>query len=194
MPVNYRQIKAIEKENKERILAICPTMPDRSGIYIFTREEDGIRYAYVGKAKHLLTRASQHLKGYPQRIDKSIKKHGLWSEKNPVGYRVGFLEFPDPVLNEKERYYIQAYQEQGYEMRNVESGGQKGKTDIGERKPAKGYHDGLRQGYKNAQKEVAHLFDKHLTFAQKSPKPNKLQARAAEKFRVFLSVDNKSEE
>lgn len=84
--MNFRQIKAIEKANKERILKVCPSVPESSGIYILTREEAGFRYAYVGQAKHLLTRLAQHLSGY-QHIDLSIKKHGLWSENNPSGWK-----------------------------------------------------------------------------------------------------------
>ena len=54
MAVNYRQIKAIEYKNKQRILKVCPGVPETSGIYIFLREEDGFKYAYIGQAKHLM--------------------------------------------------------------------------------------------------------------------------------------------
>ena len=37
MAVNYRQIKAIEKKNKERVLKLHPSIPETSGIYIFYR-------------------------------------------------------------------------------------------------------------------------------------------------------------
>ena len=43
--MNYRQIKAIEKANKERILKVCPNVPETSGIYFLTREEDGFNNA-----------------------------------------------------------------------------------------------------------------------------------------------------
>ena len=69
--VNYRQIKAIEQKNKERILKVRPNVPNTSGIYIFFREENDIKYAYVGQAKHLLSRLAQHLSGY-QHIDLSL--------------------------------------------------------------------------------------------------------------------------
>ncbi len=190
MPVNYRQIKAIEKKNKERVLQACPGMPDTPGIYFFTRSEDGFRYAYIGQAKRLLTRVAQHFSGY-QHIDLSIKKHGLYSEANPHGYKITFTEVPIDKLDEREQYFIKGYAQAGYQLRNATSGSQgKGKHSLDNQKAPKGYYDGLRQGYKNAQKEVAHLFEKHLTFAQKSPKPNKLQARAAEKFRLFLDISN----
>ena len=63
---------AIEAKNKKRILEINPHVDDGSGIYFLTRmDEDGIRYAYIGQAKHLLTRLAQHLSGY-QHIDLSL--------------------------------------------------------------------------------------------------------------------------
>ena len=72
-------------------------------------------------------------------------------------------------------------------MRNITSGGQgAGKVDINERRPSKGYRDGLAQGYKNAQKEIANLFEKHLDFAPKKNPPTKLQLKAIEKFKEFL--------
>ena len=46
--VDMRKIKAIEAENKKRILAVCPDCPDRSGIYFLLRNEDGFKYAYIG--------------------------------------------------------------------------------------------------------------------------------------------------
>jgi hypothetical protein len=96
--MNYAQIKAIEKKNKERILKVCD-VPDVSGVYILTRYEDGFKYAYVGQAKHLLTRLAQHLKGY-QHIDLSLKKHGLWSAENPTGWAVQYVLIPENRLDE----------------------------------------------------------------------------------------------
>lgn len=188
--MNYRQLYAIKKKNKERILKVCPNCPERSGIYFLLREEDGFKYAYIGKAKILLSRLADHLQGYTQHIDRSLKKHGLWSEENPTGWTINFLEFPESELNEKEQYYIQKYANAGYQLRNVESGGNLGKTDIGERKPAKKYFDGVEQGKKNAQKFVANLFDKHLDYAPKKNPPTKLQEKAMKKFKDFLEANN----
>lgn len=71
---NYRKAMAIEAKNKKRILAVNPKVDDNSGIYFLIRmDEDGILYAYIGQAKHLLTRLAQHLSGY-QHIDLSLKK------------------------------------------------------------------------------------------------------------------------
>ena len=188
--MNYRQLYAIKKANKERILKVCPNCPERSGIYFLLREEGGFKFAYIGKAKALLSRLADHLQGYTQHIDRSLKKHGLWSDENPTGWTINFLEFPESELNEKEQYYIQKYANAGYQLRNVESGGQLGKTDINERKPAKKYFDGVEQGKKNAQKFVANLFEKHLDYKPKKNPPTKLQERAMQKFKDFLEANN----
>ena len=187
--MNYKQIYAIKKANEERILKVCPNCPNTSGIYFLLREEDGFKYAYIGQAVRLRERLGSHLSGY-QHIDLSLKKHGLWSEENPHGYRVHFLEYPEEKLNEMEQFYIKKYANAGYQLRNVESGGSEGKTDIGERKPSRGYYGGLAQGYKNAQKEVAHLFDLHLDYTTKKQPPTKLQEKALQKFKDFLEGEN----
>lgn len=189
MAVNYRQIKAIEQKNKERILKLQPTVPETSGIYIFLRAEDGFKYAYVGQAKHLLTRLAQHLSGY-QHIDLSLKKHGLYSEDNESGWRLIWFSVHEDKLDEAEQYYIKDYANAGFQLRNKTSGSQgKGKSGIAENKPSKGYYDGLAQGYKNAQKFVSNLFDKHLVYGKKSDKPNKNQEKALAKFEEFLQVE-----
>jgi hypothetical protein len=188
--VNYKQIYAIKKANEERILKVCPNCPNTSGIYFLLREENGFKFGYIGKAKHLLDRLGSHLSGRTQHIDRSLLAHGLWNEENQAGYRVHFLEYPEEKLNEMERFYIKKYANAGYQLRNVESGGSEGKTDIGERKPSRGYYDGLAQGYKNVQKEVAHLFNLHLDYTTKKQPPTKLQEKALQKFKDFLEGDN----
>lgn len=194
MATNYRQIKAIEKKNKDRILKLQPNTPDSSGIYVFYREEDGFKYAYIGQAKRLLTRLAQHLSGRNQHIDRSIKNHGLWDKENPCGWKLCWMLCPEFKLDEYEQYYIKKYANDGYQLRNKTSGGQgKGKVGIAENKPSKGYYDGLKQGYKNAQKFVANLFEKHLNYSQKSDKPNKNQEKALAKFEDFLKGDAKDE-
>lgn len=184
--MDYRQIKAIEAKNKGRILGVCPNVPETSGIYILTREENGFKFAYVGQAKHLLTRLAQHLSGY-QHIDLSIKKHGLKSEENSFGWDIHFVEYPESELDEYEQKYCRAYATKGYQLRNHTGGSQgKGKFGLDNSKAPKGYYDGLKQGYKKAQKEVANLFEKHLIYRKKSDKPNKIQEKALEKFKAFL--------
>lgn len=185
---NYAQVKAIEKKNKERMLKVNPDLNENSGIYFLLRkDEEGFLYAYIGQAKHILTRLAQHLTGY-QHIDLSLKKHGLFSDDNPHGWEVHFLEFPIDQLDEMEQKYIKQYALAGYQMRNKTSGSQgKGKTQIDNYKPVKGYRDGLKQGYKNASKEISNLFDKHLDYKAKNDPPNKNQQKALEKFKEFLS-------
>lgn len=191
--MNYKQIYAIKKANEEKILKVCPNCPNTSGIYFLLREENGFRFGYIGKAKRLLERLGSHLSGRTQHIDRSLLAHGLWSEENQTGYRVHFLEYPEEKLNEMEQFYIKKYANAGYQLRNVESGGSEGKTDIGQRKPSRGYYDGLAQGYKNAQKEVAHLFNLHLDYTTKSDKPNKNQQKAYQKFKDFLEEANEKD-
>ena len=186
---NIRQIKAIEQKNKEKLLKINPSLDEGSGIYFLTRtDEEGIKYAYIGQAKHIITRLAQHLVGY-QHIDLSLKKHNLYSVENPHGWKIGFMHFPLDQLDEKEQYYIKMYAQNGYQLRNKTSGSQgKGKKQIDEYKPSKGYRDGLKQGYKNASREVAHLFEKHLKVSIKSDKPNKVQEKALQKFKDFMDL------
>ncbi len=187
MAVNYRQIKAIEKKNKERILALNPRVSEMSGIYFLTRQEDGIKYAYIGQAKHLLTRLAQHLSGY-QHIDLSIKKHGLWDFDNPCGWNVEVLYCLEEELDENEKKFIKEFADMGFQLRNKTLGGQgEGKSGLDNQKPSRGYHDGLKQGYKNAQKYVANLFEKHLNYSKKSDKPNKNQEKALAKFEEFIN-------
>ena len=184
---NFAQVKAIETKNKKRFLDVNADLNDQSGIYFLTREENGFKYAYIGQAKHILSRLAQHLVGY-QHIDLSLKKHGLYSEDNPTGWRVGAKNYPLSELDEMEQFFILKYAQYGYQLRNKTAGGQgEGKSQIDDYKPAKGYRDGIKQGYKNASKEVANLFDKHLDYKPKSDKPNKNQEKAIEKFEAFLN-------
>ncbi|MCM1368257.1 MAG: GIY-YIG nuclease family protein [Roseburia sp.] len=185
---NYRQIKAIEAKNKQRIQELCPMMHDVSGIYILTRHDSGFKYAYVGQAKHLLTRLAQHLSGYEQHIDRSLKKHKLWSEDNPSGWRIDFMYCPEEKLDEIERQMIADYANRGFQLRNKTAGGQDGgKFGIAENRPAKGYRDGLQQGYENARKEIKHLFDKYLSAVITANKLTKNAEKALQKFNDFLN-------
>ena len=72
-------------------------------------------------------------------------------------------------------------------MRNVESGGTTGKTDIADRRPARGYFDGKEQGYLMARREVAHWFSLHLNVSMK--KPTKNAEKALEKFQEFIDLE-----
>ena len=186
---NMAKVKAIEAVNKKKLLDVNNSLDEKSGIYFLIRvDENDIKYAYIGQAKHILTRLAQHLVGY-QHIDLSLKKHGFKSLENPYGWKIDFLAFPELKLDEMEDYYIKAYAQKGYQLRNKKLGGQCGGNDkIDEYRPAKGYRDGINQGYKNASKEISTLFEKHLNFSTKSDKPNKIQEKAVEKFKDFLNV------
>ena len=185
---NIRQRKAIESSYKKKLLAVNPILNENSGIYFLTRtDENGIKYFYIGQAKHILSRLADHFTGF-QHIDLSLKKRGLYSVDNPYGWKVNALNYPVAELDKWEQYWILNYTKQGYQCRyNKTAGGQgAGKEKINEYRPAKGYRDGLTQGYKNASREVANLFEKHLNVSIKSDKPNKNQQKALEKFNNFL--------
>ena len=173
-------------KNKKLITSLFGAIPETSGIYIFARKENGFKYAYVGQAKHLLTRIAEHLQGW-QHIDKSIKTHGLKTESNPNGYTIRWQEFPEDRLDNEEQYYIKLMANAGYQLRNVTAGGQgQGKFDIAERKPPKTYREGLKQGEINALRRVKELFDKYLDFDIKEP-CNKVKQRKKEEFQKLLS-------
>ena len=184
---NYAQVKAVENKYKETLLKLNPKLNDQSGIYFLTREEGGFKYAYIGQAKHILSRLANHFTGF-QHIDLSLKSHKLYSEDNPTGWRVNFINYPISKLDDMEQYWILQYANNGYQLRNKTSGSQgQGKEKIADYKPSKGYRDGLAQGHKNASREVAHLFEKHLEYKPKNDPPNKNQQKAMDKFEDFLN-------
>ena len=191
MNENLRKAKAIEAKNKKRLLAIDPYLDEGSGIYFLVRkDENGIKYAYIGQAKHLLTRLAQHLSGY-QHIDLSLKKHGLYSSENIYGWKIGFLHFQISELDFMEKKFIQMYSNNGYQLRNKTAGGQgEGKTQIDDYRPAKGYRDGIAQGRKNLAKELTNIIDKHLCISLKEEKKNnRVSIKAFEKFNDLLYGD-----
>lgn len=191
--MNYKQLYAIKKAHKEKILKVCPNCPETSGIYFLLREEDGFKFAYIGQSVNLLQRLADHLQGH-QYIDISIKKHGLWSEENPTGWNIHFLTFPKEELDKQEQFYIWKYANAGYQLRNVTSGSQgKGKKGFDNAKSPRNYYDGLAMGYRNAQKEIAHLFDLHLDYMPKKNPPTKPQEKAMQKFKDFLEYERNEE-
>lgn len=191
--MNYqsiRQAKAIEQNNKKRLLEVNPKLDEESGIYFLTRiDENGFKYAYIGQAVHILTRLAQHLVGY-QHIDLSLKKHKLYSKSNPCGWKIGFLHFPKSELDKQEQHYIKAYADYGYQLRNKTSGSQgEGKAQIDDYKPSKGYRDGIQQGRKNLAKELSHIAEKHLKIEIRADKANnKVSQKQYEKFMDLLKV------
>lgn len=197
MATNYRQIYAIRKQNENKILQLCPEAKQASGIYCFYRiDENNFRFCYVGQASkdNLLSRCASHLEGYKQHIDLSIRKYGLYDEeKNPYGYKLMVLCYCSAEeCDEKEQLFIRQYADDGWQLKNVEIGGKSGKTDMNERKPSKGYREGVAQGRKQTQKEIAKLFEKNLTY-EINGKPNKNKEKAYQKFTDFLN-ENKAVE
>lgn len=188
---DFRKIKAIEEQNKRRFLALNSALNEKSGIYILYREEDGIKYAYVGQAKHLLTRLAQHLTGY-QHIDISLKKHGLANEK-PNGYNVA-IEWCDVIaLDAKERWWIQKMANSGYQLRNKTLGGQdEGKGGLDNQRASRGYYDGVAQGKKALARELKHIIDTHLEI--KVCKETKISQKALAKFWELLNYENEKGE
>ena len=192
---NIARAKAIEQENKKRLLKLNPKLNDKSGIYFLLREdENGFKYAYIGQAVHTLSRLAGHLVGYEQHIDLSLRKHKLYDEeKNPYGWRVEFLNFPESQLDEKEKYYIKLYADKGYQLRNVSLGGQGGNRasgSIGERKPPKGYFQGVLQGKRVLARQLSSIAEKHLIIRLKPEKEhNKVSQKQYEKFMDLLQEE-----
>lgn len=192
MNSNLKKAKAIEYANKKRLLKVNPNLDEKSGIYFLTRkDEDGINYAYIGQAKHIITRLAQHLVGY-QHIDLSLKRHGLYSADNIFGWKIGFMHFPEEKLDEMEQHYIKKYAQAGYQLRNKTSGSQgAGKKQIDEYRPQKGYYDGIKQGKKVLARELANIIDKHLKISLKEGKENnKVSMKAFSKFNDLLNENN----
>lgn len=185
--MNYRQIKAIEQANKKRLIEHFCNIPDTSGIYVLTRKENDFRYAYIGQAsRSVLTRLSQHLQGY-QHIDLSLKKHGLYSDKNKSGWMIEVcMECQKDQLDRMEQIWIREFANRGYQLYNHTTGSQgAGKKVLGDQKERKGYNQGLHKGYEKAIKEVRNYFDKYLDFIIKG-KTNKIKERKFEEFKRWV--------
>lgn len=180
--MDYKQRYAILASNKTKIRKAFPTITDDCGIYILTREEDGIKYAYIGQSLHVWTRLAEHLVGY-QHIDLSLKKHGLYGVDNPTGYNVCQIFCSKDKLDEKEQFYIKKYANAGYQLRNHTTGSQgAGKRGI-DAKPSRGYYDGKQQGRDDLIKEVQRL----LKYIDVAPKGGRLSERMYQKFVALFS-------
>ena len=196
---NIAQAKAIEKSNKQRLLNVNPKLNERSGIYFLLREdENNFKYAYIGQARSVLQRLCSHMVGYRQHIDLSLRKHKLYDkDNNPYGWRVEFLNFPESLLDEKEKYYIKLYADKGYQLRNVSVGGQGSERDsgqIGERKPPKGYFQGILQGKRVLARDLSHISEKYLKIELKDEyKGKKVPERQFEKFKELMNEDTYKE-
>jgi hypothetical protein len=192
--IDYRKLFGVQKALEKQLKQLCPEIDNKSGIYFWIRKEEGKNCAYIGKAVNLLRRNVSHLQGNQQRIDGSLKKRGLYSEDNTLGWQLFFLHFPEDQLDKQEQHFIEKYRNAGYEMYNIESGGTDGKEIIGERKEGKGYRDGLKQGRENLRKELAHIIEKHLIiYVKKDTIPHQ---KALAKFHKLLEEpkEDKGEE
>ena len=186
-----RQAKTVESENRKRLLKINPKLNDKSGIYFLTRtDENNISYFYIGQAVRITQRMCGHLVGY-QHIDLSLKKRGFYSDDNPYGWRLNFINYPESELDKWEQYWILEYTKKGYQCRyNKTAGGQgEGKEKINEFKPSKGYRDGIQQGRKNLARELSNIAEKHLKIELREDKANnKVSQKQFEKFMDLLKV------
>lgn len=191
-----RQAKAIESENRKRLLKINPKLNDKSGIYFLTRtDENNISYFYIGQAVRITQRMCGHLVGY-QHIDLSLKKRGFYSDDNPYGWKLNFINYPESELDKWEQYWILEYTQKGYQCRyNKTAGGQgDGKEKINEFKPSKGYRDGIQQGRKNLARELSNIVEKHLKIEIRADKANnKVSQKQYEKFMELLKVGGNDE-
>lgn len=183
--INYKQLFARQKEIEKVLKIACPTINNNSGIYFLTRKDEDKNYAYIGKGVDVLRRMVSHMQGYEQRVDISLRKRGLYGDSNELGWRLNVLYFPKEVLDEKERYYIEQYRNNGYIMYNIESGGTINKEIIGERKSPKTYRDGVAYGELKAKRKIKELFEKYLNYSIKG-QSNKIKEKKLNEFEEWL--------
>ena len=185
--MNYRQIYARKAECEKRIKAVCPQCPNRPGIYAFYRTDPDthIRFAYIGQARSLISRISQHLQEYDH-IALSLKKRGIYNkEENPNGWMIRYIECSLEDLDEKETEFIKQWADAGFQLLNKTGGSQSdGKVVFDTKKPARGYWDGIDQGEKRLARELKHIIDTHLVISLK--KETKTSIKALEKFFTLL--------
>lgn len=192
---DYKKLFITQYEIKKQLKILCPELDDKPGIYFWYREDHEGKHIYIGIATvSILDRSISHCMGYTQRLDISIKKRGFYSQENKLGWQLKIMYKPVEELDELEKYYINKYKELGYDVYNISGGGQKSRAgDISERKEGKGYHDGLRQGYTNAQKKVANWFEKSLDYSIKG-NPNVNKQKAYDRFTDFLKDNENKKE
>lgn len=193
---NYAKIFVTKKDVEKQLKLACPNLEHKSGIYFYTREklEEGGGFAcYIGKSVDVAERCISHQTSWVQRIDKSLKSRKYYSKYNLNGWKLNVLYFPEHLLDEKERYYIELYKSKNYEMLNIESGGTIDKQIIGERKPSKTYTQGVAYGTLKTRRKVKEFFDKYLDFVVKQPS-TKIKERKFAEFGEFLAeAENKEE-
>ena len=174
--MDYRQIFLIKEKLKKELLSVNSKLDNESGIYIFTRFENGFKFAYVGQAVHLLDRLISHLQGYEQHIDRSLKKHKLWSNDNQTGWQIKFIHCHQENLNTIEQQMILDYATAGYQMLNKTSGSQGNEKFAIVDNQRKGYLQGKNDGKIATIKQIKIFFDKYLDFVIKGD-TNKIKQR-----------------
>lgn len=196
MANNYRQRMAILAKNKEKIKTVIDNKFEycfnSAGIYVLTREQDGFRYAYVGQTQQpIINRLAEHLSGYSQHIDVSLKKHKLYSENNPSGWKVVYIEpCSNESLDRMEQFWIKHYADLGFQLRNKTSGSQgQGKFGIAENKSSKGYYDGIEHG-KKKMLELIQKLEQQRHQVKKDGSPSAIAIKAQEEWERIVKGEN----
>lgn len=200
--MTYRQRIAIQIANENKIIETFKEQGEdykiqyltKTGIYVFLREENNIKYAYIGKSGSkggMLSRMAEHLSTF-QRFDISLKKHKLYNkEKNPLGYMCSMYSIcQEHQLDEKEQEAIIYYANCGYQLRNQETGGTTGKSVLGEGTSRKTYTEGKAVGRKEAFSYIAKL-EQQRHKKKKDGNFTAIALRAEEEFnRLIKGEDN----
>lgn len=184
-----KQIYARRTQAKKEIQKVAPDITEDSGIYIYERTQ---KYIYIGQARSLMQRCVGHRLSYDQRIDISLKKHGYFDPIfNKNGWKLRVLQNCDiDRLDAEERYWIERYkQDPSIELLNITGGGQGDKaSDIAERKPSKGYRDGVKQGREKVIKELnERLLKGDIELVIKNP--NKIKQKHLDKILQILKEE-----
>ena len=193
--MDQRQLYAIKAKIRTRVSKMAPTMQNWAGIYVWHRRDtdDGNIYFYAGQSVHLIDRTIAHFMQYDH-LGLSIRKRGLLAEGAEHGWAFDYYYCERSELDDLERQTIKQWRDQGAIPYNITDGGQHtGKSDIGGRKPARGYMDGLKQGYENARRDISKLFSKNLSY-QINGNPTVNKQKAFDKFTAFLAVAPSTED
>ena len=182
---NYQHYLINNKEMQKKISQNYPDIKPYSGIYMFYRP-----VAYIGKSSEkdgILGRVAAHCLQHSQHIDNSIHSRKLSCDGGQ--WRVKALCYCDKSkVDEMERKLIAEYQNKGYELLNIESGGSAGKEDIAKRAERGGYNKGKAYGYNKAIKEIANFFEKYLDVSIK--KDNVICNRKLNEFLKLIKISH----
>ena len=84
----YLEAQARKNEYMQDLFAYDNKLTENPGIYILTRADSKRHCVYVGQAKNILDRLASHLMSFAQKVDISLKSHGLKYPSNPYGWRI----------------------------------------------------------------------------------------------------------